>query len=366
MYVKRTVARVCTVFLVLVAIQAIVYLARMVGADPVKSGTLPTELEAVGRVSGGLRRAMANLLWMKVDSYLHTGALTHLKLPMKDDPKKVVVAASGVSAEINIKELFPLMRLVVLLDPQFVKAGMTAGVYLIKMGKKLEGKRYIQDLIRYNRDHPRVYLLYSAIGSTLWRVQAYTECRPYLRETVRLYPRVFDEKLLARYGEPPADSNENLIYRGALAGLVHSAVLAEDYEDALQYWVKSGEFAPTNVYTKVLAVYTKMKHAGAIDREELSYRVKEWKAEDEAREAEKDKADKEAKLRSGEKPEAQPQIPPGTPEIEERGLRYYRVERKVQVIDLLVANVLKGKVGVIMALIVVAIGMGKRRGWLTR
>jgi hypothetical protein len=352
------------VLTLLVAIQTTGYLWRQSTARTDVRHVLPTELAALHKVSTGLRRALANVLWIRVDRYLHTGSLTKLLLPPKDDPTKTVVAAGGISAEMNARELFPLMRLVVMLDPSFVKAGVATGILLIKLGKRLNGKQFIQDLIRLNRDHPRLYALYAAVGVTLWRVGSYKDCLPWLRAAANLYPRVLDEKLLKLYGEPPPDSNEQLIVKSVVAGLVHANVMGENYDEALHYWTKSGDFSPDNVYTKVLALYTKMKRDGNVDMEELAYRVREWQAQDEEKDAQRQNAIDEQRRVSGER---EPELPPADAKpIEERGIRYLRIEPGTQRIDLVVTGSLWRKFGVIVFLSVLLVVIGRRSGILAR
>jgi len=230
--------------------------------------TIPTEVHAVDRLAMSLRRAIANILWVRIDEYVHAGEVVSIE---STDGDKKASSIKGVSAVNSAPELYPLARLITVLDPSFVRVGPTLGIVLDHCPEKsAEMTRIIRNLIRANPEHPRLYLLYAVLGTSQWKKKDAAGAVPYLKRAIELFPRITDERALARADEPPPDKIDDFTRRECLTALVLGLVELQDYESAIRYWMLCGGFAPSNKVFQVLLRYQQQKLSGAIDRAGLS------------------------------------------------------------------------------------------------
>lgn len=249
-----------------------------VGQPPVETA-LPTELQSLNLVSMRIRRFVANLLWMRLDDYLHSSDVIMprgAKLTQEGKP-----ISGGVSARLSAPEVLPLARLVVLLDPSFVQAGMVIGGQLLRdTSVKPEATEFVQALIRANPSHPRLYQLYYTIGNLRWERGDFRGARPYLEKAVELYDRLEDTKLMQKFNEPPSAPGDNLLLRGAITRLVNCTVVLEDYEAAVQWWRRSDGFDASNKFVRTIALYIQQRSRGKVDRDELALTYQKLVRED--------------------------------------------------------------------------------------
>jgi tetratricopeptide (TPR) repeat protein len=271
----RLVALICVVLAVTLTIESYV---RLRAAN---DESIATEIESLDFLSMQIRRVLANIVWMRLDDYLHSADVL-VFTNVAGSKEKV----SGVSARAVANELYPLARLVTLLDPSFVRAGIAVGGLLLRETAKEEsGSNFLRGLIRSNPDHPRLYALYAIIGMNRWARDDFKGARPYLEKALELYPRVKDTPKLLLFGDQPADESDDSLRRNVLVRLVHSVTMLEDYDAAIHWWRQSEGFDPRNKVVRILMMYRRMKAQGKVDREELAAEMAKLAREEQERAA---------------------------------------------------------------------------------
>src|SRR5262249_22226708 len=153
---------------------------------------------------------VANMLWIRVDEYLHSSDIVSAggdgHAHDADHEIDHDTSAGGPSARVSAPELAPLARLVTTLDPTFVRAGIvTGGALLRDTPTRREATEFLRGLVRSNPDHPRLFGLYFTLGNQSFEKGDFRSARTYLEKAVELFPRVLDRQKLARFEEPPAD-----------------------------------------------------------------------------------------------------------------------------------------------------------------
>lgn len=360
---SREARRLCTILSLLVVSQALVWILETRPASG-PSSLFPTELAALDRISTGLRRVMANILWMRLDEYLHQGSPILPRGARGSDPESEMSA--GFSVDAQAEELIPLMRVVILLDPAFVQAGTLLTDHLLKRGDRLGARRLIQQLVTVNEAHPRLYMLYEVVGSALRAKGDHRSASAYLKRAVALFERMRDPVVLARVGEPPLDRQDELLFLSIMSGLVDSLVEVGDHEAAVNFWVRTPGFNPQNSNTRVLGLYMQMKAGGKVDLELLARRRKEFVMEqDEA-------------TRQSRKGQEQPQVPlretepkdlpgfEGTVEETMGGFSFYKFIPTDRWLYLEPPSSMLRKLGILIGVLFILVTLGRFRGWLRR
>ncbi|MBI4859761.1 MAG: hypothetical protein HY815_05795 [Candidatus Riflebacteria bacterium] len=231
---------------------------------------LPTEILAIDQLAWSVRRAIANILWVRVDEYLHASDVFSVKGKKDDHGGHSGERVFGVSAKLSAQEVYPTARLVTILDPGFVSAGIVLGTIFLQHPKKREeASKLLMGLIRANVNHPRLYALYATLGVARWHQRDFRGAVPFLKRAHELYPRVLDPKALELAGEAPLDSWDNFANREVLTALVSCSVELGDYEAAFEYWKKCEGFNPKRHVVQVLIRYRQQKMAGAVNPAEL-------------------------------------------------------------------------------------------------
>ena len=313
-----------------------------------RDSAVTSEYQAVQMLSLQVRRMLANLLWLRVDDYLHASDLVIPNSAGGDMTK------GGVSVRGSANELYPLARLVTTLDPSFITAGVVIGGLMMKEGRGSDaGSTFLRGLIRGNPDHPRLYALYAAIGMSKWARDDFLGAIPYLRRALDLFPRVEDADALARMGDAPRNAKDDLDYRGVVTRLAHSLVIVENYEDALKFWKLSNDFDPKNKVVKVLMMFRRMQLEGNVDRDELALYFQKLRREEqeESLRIGKEKA-------GGADPSGMTRPPP------QRGLTKHAQPMLQVILD--VGNGMTFKLGAMLAVTFLVLCLGSARGWLTR
>jgi tetratricopeptide (TPR) repeat protein len=312
------------------------------------------ELAVVGRISQQLRRVLANVLWMRVETYMHQGTAFKV-LDIKGGDR--AEPAYGVHYTAT-GELIPVCKLIVLLDPAFIQAGTLLGIYkLLGEDKRQEAIDFFQYLVSANPDHPRLYQLFGELGRGLWQKQFPALAIQFLRRAVAFFPRVDDERLLLRYGEPPRDRSDDLWNTMYTTALVDSLIRQEKYEEAITHWKTLGWSNPVNPNFRVLVAYRRMKQTGKYDVDELAIEMRRYRKEEKDYLGELDRTSPGTKL----------PMPKPDPQKAKKSMsppKDYKKEPKIQKVGLGGGGFLRIKV-IALALLAGAIGVaGLRRGWL--
>lgn len=337
--------------------------------------SMATEFRVLDRVAYNVRRMFADILWIRVNDYMHHGVGYKVKTqdPRVPDPRQTATQV-GYNYRYN-PELIPLMRLVTLLDPTFVMAGTILGMHLINdLDKREEGTRLFHHLMQVNQTHPRRYQIYGELGRALANRSLHSKAVPYLRRAVELFPMLKDREAIREAGERPADSQDDLAYRGYATALVNGAILVEDYELALKTWKTQSDWHnPMNVNFQMLVAYMKQKNAGKVDLEELAMLRREWllKTRELQKELEKenpgqpfsklfDGVREQSRIEDKDKPkekehdhdhEKKPEtMPVVAPVVEQIGIALSEARWK--------------KLGVLLIILIVSIRRGWKVGWL--
>lgn len=341
---------------VLVTVLVIQLFSGMAGRRiRVSGGAVPTELNIMDTVSMQIRRAIANILWIRVDDYLHSSDLVVPETAAKAGSTEV----RGVSPAMSGPELVPLARLVTTLDPTFVTAGMVLGGTLLSQSKdKRAAIDLLLTLIKANPDHPRLFMLYYTAGNARWEAGDHKGARPFLERAVELYPRVLDPRRLLRAGEPPLSGTDQFILKGALARLVKSMVILEDYEAGLKYWLKSEGFDPKNKVIRVLAMYMAQKRQNKVDKDELALYYQKLSREEQEQSF---KAAEEAAKKRGSKLPDKDEDGASNPQRE-----LLRKPQTALIIDLGLPPMQARKLGAVLSAMVILLLIGRWRGWLNR
>ncbi|MBI4861567.1 MAG: ATP-binding protein [Candidatus Riflebacteria bacterium] len=146
--------------------------------------------KALDKVSWEARRVAADLLWLKVDRYVH----------------------EGYGRYSDNLDIVPLYRVITYLDPHFLEAYILAGLQLLEcLGKEPEGIQMLQEGIAANRADPRVKELIAQLGV-------------YYLKNKKNYPRarqLFEEALALVMAHGRRSEQPNFAYRGeTLLGLL--------------------------------------------------------------------------------------------------------------------------------------------------
>jgi hypothetical protein len=218
-----------------------------------------TEVRVVDRISAALRRTLADILWLRVDEYVHHGPRYALGSGRLGEQKL------GVSWR-TTPEVIPLMRLVVRLDPHFVQAGKLLATDLILNQRRVrEGTELFLHLIAGNAGHPRLYQLYGELGRSLWCLDMPGRALPYLSRAVELSARLSDANLLKDWGEPPPNRGDRIACQLYATALVDSAIVQQNYELALATWRSLGTWMnPDNPDFQVLMAYMRARQEGTV------------------------------------------------------------------------------------------------------
>jgi len=314
-----------------------------------RSSTATSEIQALDFLSLQARRVIANVLWLRVDDYLHAGDIVKPKKAGSGEGSR-----GGVSLRASAPELYPLARLVTVLDPTFITAGVVIGGVMMKEnGMNDAGTTFLRGLIRGNPYHPRLYALYSIIGASRWSRDDFQGSIPYLRRALQLFPRVDDADALARFGDTPRTATDDLDYRGIVSRLCHALVIMESYPEALKVWKLSSDFDPRNKIVKVLTLYRRMEQEGKVDRDELALYFQKLRREEQ-----------EEAIRIGKEKAALPdptgqRVPPP-----ENGLT--KMAQPAMKVYLDVAADFGLKLGVLLVITFAVVCWGSLRGWLSR
>lgn len=307
----------------------------------------PAEIASLDFLSVQVRRMIANLLWVKVDDYMHSSDVVSFK--DKDAPQGV---EKGVSAHLAAREIQALARLVTTFDPSFVRAGVALGNLRMRdRASQAATTEFVLGMIRGNPDHPRLYALYATLGSNKFQQNDFAGARIYLERAMQLYPRVRDAERLALLGDGPEDETDQFLARSVLARLVTCLVELKDYEAATRYWAKSEGWDPNNKSIKLILMYNSMKARRAIDIGELAAAHARFTRE------EQDKALMIGRANT-------------TDEVDEilGGLskRFDIKPQELKLVDLGLPEPLLIKLAVVAALAFAALALGFWRGWLLR
>lgn len=233
-----------------------------------------TEIQSLNHMSAQFRRMLANVIFMRLDDYLHSSDVI-----VKRGPDGAEM--TGVSVRASTPDLLPLARLVVMLDPTFVRAGIIVGGYLMKDTRlRPAGSEFLFGMIQGNPDHPRLYALYGALGIMRANQRDWQAAKPMLYKALELYPRVQDKALCERLGEPHEDPSDDFQRRHVLTMLTLTLCWLGEYEEASKYWMETGDFSPTNKVVRVVAAYRRMKSQGAVDHDELGFMMQKLSREE--------------------------------------------------------------------------------------
>lgn len=309
----------------------------------------PAEIASLDFLSVQVRRMIANLLWVKVDDYMHSSDVVSFK--SKDAPQGV---EKGVSAHLAAPEIQALARLVTTFDPSFVRAGVALGNLRMRdRAAQAATTDFVLGMIRGNPDHPRLYALYATLGSNAFQRKDFAAARPYLERAIQLYPRVRDTQRLALLGDGPEDETDQFLARSVLARLVSCLVELGEYEAATKVWAKSEGWDPNNKSIKLILMYNQMKARRAIDIGELAAARERFTREEQDR----------ALLLGRENS--------GTDEVDELfssgGTKRFEVKpQALQLIDLGLPEPLLIKLAAVVALTFGMFVVGVFRGWLSR
>lgn len=305
------------------------------------------EIASLDFLSVQVRRMIANLLWVRVDDYMHSSDVVSFK--SKEAPQGV---EKGVSAHLAAREIQALARLVTTFDPAFVRAGVALGNLRMRdPAAQAATTEFLLGMIRGNPEHPRLYALYATLGSNAFQREDYASARGYLERAFQLYPRVREADRLALLGDGPEDETDQFMARSILARLVSCLVELHDYETATKYWAKSDGWDPNNKSIRLILMYNGMKARKAIDMAELTAAHERFTKE------EQDRALSIGQANSGD-------------EVDEilGGLskRFEVKPQELKLIDLGLPEPLVIKLAAVLALALGTCAVGFFQGWLRR
>jgi len=143
---------------------------------------------AIAQVSYEFRRIAADVLWFKLDAYVHEG------------PSTLDGQGRAVSGYFNNLDIVPLYRLITWLDPHFIDAYRLAGTHILNtLDRPDDAERMWEEGVANNRDNPRLRELHGELAVHYMRDRGdHAKARWHLEQAldcVRRYPRYEEQPL---------------------------------------------------------------------------------------------------------------------------------------------------------------------------
>lgn len=189
--------------------------------------------DVVSRLPLRARSFVADLCWVRADSYAH-GSRSIRPVALVPDATRAVQPMYGYSYMTN-PEIVPLLKIATFFNPEFLEAQTLLGYHLaVNLGHTREGLRHLQMGIHLNASSPRIHQLYAEVGLIMRDLGKLRRATSYLRRALEYYDRVQDAGL-----QP--DRQGRLYRRGYPAWLAEDYFALGDLENARKFWRQTRE-----------------------------------------------------------------------------------------------------------------------------
>jgi hypothetical protein len=248
-------------YLIAALVTALVTVQSILINFPVRMEAATLETSSEGRLlnqfSTGLRQTMASFVFLRCDEYMHAG--DPVEMVVKEGGKVIKEQTMGVTWRTN-REIVTLLQMVTTLDPAFTMAQTMLAEHLTRdRNRFVEGMSHLHRAILYNRDNPRLYMLYGQAGDIYFSTKLWGQAAGYLERSLELYARVTDS---ARAGTAAfEDEYDRMRFRSYQSYLASSYFELRDWPRCYKWWKAHGEFADENHITRWMRVWEQNPNA---------------------------------------------------------------------------------------------------------